>query len=71
MNDALRNAAIDTLLAGNPAESPLWLQAPPGVQRDYLDGYIDAETFWRKLGRWVEAQERPALPEFAEEGGQT
>ncbi len=38
----------------DPRNSRLWLRAPDMLKRDLVYGYIDAESFWHSLGRWLE-----------------
>jgi hypothetical protein len=44
----------------DPRASRLWPGAPPHLKRDYVYGYVDADSFWRQLRRWLEFEERIA-----------
>lgn len=45
-------------LGVDPATSVIWTHAPWGLRRQYADGYVDAETFWLALARWLSFEER-------------
>jgi hypothetical protein len=49
-----RDQAFDV----DPRASRLWPAAPAVLKRDYVYGYVDAESFWRQLRRWIEFEER-------------
>lgn len=44
----------------DPRVSRLWPDAPAHLKRDFCDGYVDAESFWSQLRRWLEFEERAA-----------
>ena len=56
LNEAQRQESLGV----DPGASPLWLQAPPNVRRDYADGQIDSGEFWRALRQWLRFEERAA-----------
>ena len=58
---SLRDEALrQELLGVDAGASPLWLQAPPHLRRDYAGGRIDSGEFWRSLQQWLRFEERAA-----------
>ena len=50
----------ERFLGVDPRCSRLWLHAPPHLRRQYADGRIDAEEFWRATRQWLEFETRAA-----------